>query len=62
MRNDSVLAGVGNQAICTKSRLKAWYLTTFRGRRIRSVYRRPILHTMGVVFYTTSWIVVPNGI
>lgn len=43
----------------TSSKFRAWYLTRFRGRKIRSVYCTPVLQFEGITVYGRSWVLIP---
>lgn len=49
-----------SDTIWTTSRIKAWYMTAFCGRRVRSVYARPTIGRAGLISYQRRWILVPS--
>lgn len=44
--------------VTTASPLRAWYLTKFRGLKIRAVRSTPILTALGVLYYSRYWVLV----
>ena len=44
----------------TASPLRAWYLTTFRGLRVRAVLMTPVLSVMGGMVYSRCWVLVAS--
>jgi hypothetical protein len=44
----------------TQSRIKAWYLTTFRKKRVFSIRCNPQFTIIGVVIYSRCWVLI-NG-
>jgi len=45
--------------IRTSSPIVAWYLTTFRGCRVRTVHLTPVIALLGFMLYDRSWVLVP---
>lgn len=45
--------------IRTYSPLKTFFLTTFRGHRVRCTHREPVISLPGFVIYDTSWTLDP---
>ena len=48
-------------SITTSSRLRAWFLKTFRGYRVLSNHRLPKQNSFGEIYYTNSWILVKRS-
>ncbi len=46
------------EAIRTQSPIKAWYLATFRGKKVFTTICQPTLCIFGVILYQYSWILV----
>ena len=46
--------------IRTASPIRAWYLTKFRGLRVRAVRVTPIPTIMGRMTYSRCWVLVEN--
>ena len=46
--------------ICTSSLLRVWWLSTFRGYRIRSSTQMPRAGRFGRMRYYTRWILAPK--
>ncbi len=44
--------------IRTASGIRAWYLTKFRGLRVRAVRVTPIPTIMGIMTYSRCWVLV----
>lgn len=50
---------ISKDIVRTSSKLRAWYLTRFRGRKIRSVYCTPVLQLDSITIYGRSWVLIP---
>ena len=48
------------EVIRTASPLRAWYLTKFRGLRVRAVLVTPVLTVMGGMIYSRCWVLVAS--
>ena len=43
-------------SITTSSRVRVWYLTTFRGYEVFSQHRLPKQNSFGEIYYRNSWV------
>ena len=50
-----------DDVIETSLRIRAWYLTRFRGLKVRAVHATPLIPFMGAVLYARSWVLVAAG-
>jgi hypothetical protein len=48
------------EAIRTQSPIKAWYLATFRGKKVFTTICQPTLCVFGVILYQYSWVLVSS--
>ncbi len=46
-------------AIKIKSPLLVWYLTSFRGLKVRAVYCAPVIPLLHMILYSRTWVLVP---
>lgn len=44
----------------TAWRMKAWYLTTFGGRRVLSIHSRPVVNLGHSIVYRRSYVLIPD--
>lgn len=44
--------------VCTKSPIRAWFLSRVCGQKVWTVRATPLVTLMGIIFYTKSWILV----
>ena len=42
----------------TKSPLKAWFLTKFRGQKVLTIRATPALTLLGVIVYSRCWVLI----
>ncbi|MBI5093582.1 MAG: hypothetical protein HZB26_14205 [Candidatus Hydrogenedentes bacterium] len=42
--------------VTTNSRVRAWWLTTFKGYRVKTVRRQPMAGFLGSVRYECQWL------
>lgn len=54
--------GAPKLAIKTRSRVRAWWLSTFRGYNIESVRRVPKVASFGRIVYDSIWILKPRPV
>jgi hypothetical protein len=44
----------------TKSPLKVWFLTKFRGQRVFAIRATPALTLLGVIVYSRCWVLIAS--
>lgn len=49
-----------SRTIITRSRVRMWWLTFFRGYALESVRRTPKQNFFGEIYYETHWVLMPK--